>query len=136
MDNQNALSENHVAPELLNGALQWIAVLFEGAGVAVMVLGLLLAVVHTGRQLAQGQTLGETYHPFRTTLARSILLGLEFLVAADIIGTVAVEPMPQYPQPDTRTGRPNRQQPTNRIVRYGPCPTRVHTPPSGGQRIG
>ncbi|MFW5832871.1 MAG: DUF1622 domain-containing protein, partial [Pseudomonadota bacterium] len=27
-----------------------------------------------------------------TTLAHSILLGLEFLVAADIIGTVAVEP--------------------------------------------
>ena len=33
-----------------------------------------------------------TYEPFRTTLARSILLGLEFLVAADIIGTVAVDP--------------------------------------------
>ena len=29
---------------------------------------------------------------FRSNLGRSILLGLEFLVAADIINTVAVEP--------------------------------------------
>ena len=29
---------------------------------------------------------------FRSSLGRSILLGLEFLVAADIINTVAVEP--------------------------------------------
>ncbi|HWT29829.1 MAG TPA: DUF1622 domain-containing protein, partial [Propylenella sp.] len=37
-------------------------------------------------------TWDEAYHAFRTSLARGILLGLEFLVAADIIGTVAVEP--------------------------------------------
>jgi uncharacterized membrane protein len=35
---------------------------------------------------------GEAYHLFRSRLGRSILLGLELLVAADIIGTVAVEP--------------------------------------------
>lgn len=32
---------------------------------------------------------------FRSNLGRSILLGLEFLVAADIINTVAVEPSVQ-----------------------------------------
>jgi Protein of unknown function (DUF1622) len=32
------------------------------------------------------------YRPVRTVFGRSILLGLEFLVAADIIRTIAVEP--------------------------------------------
>lgn len=34
----------------------------------------------------------ETYEAFRRQLGRSILLGLEFLVAADIIATVAIKP--------------------------------------------
>lgn len=34
----------------------------------------------------------EVYRPFRQQLGRSILLGLELLVAADIIRTVAVRP--------------------------------------------
>ena len=34
----------------------------------------------------------EVYHKFRKNLGRVILLGLEFLVAADIINSVAVEP--------------------------------------------
>ncbi len=32
------------------------------------------------------------YHRFRSSLGRAILLGLEFLVAADIITTVAIDP--------------------------------------------
>lgn len=74
-----------------DSALQWIAVCFEAAGVAVIVLGLLLALIRAGLQLLRGVALDATYHPFRTMLARSILLGLEFLVAGDIIGTVAVD---------------------------------------------
>ena len=34
----------------------------------------------------------EAYRQYRANLGRGILLGLEFLVAADIIGTVAVTP--------------------------------------------
>jgi hypothetical protein len=34
----------------------------------------------------------ELYDDYRANLGRAILLGLEFLVAADIIGTVAVDP--------------------------------------------
>ena len=37
----------------------------------------------------------DTYRFFRETLGRTILLGLEFLVAADIIRTVAVTPNAQ-----------------------------------------
>ena len=35
---------------------------------------------------------GDVYRVFREQLGRSILLGLEFLVAADIIRTVAITP--------------------------------------------
>jgi uncharacterized membrane protein len=35
---------------------------------------------------------GVAYHDLRADLGRAILLGLEFLVIADIVGTVAVEP--------------------------------------------
>jgi uncharacterized membrane protein len=73
-------------------ALHGIATVFEAGGVAVMLAGLLLALVQAARKIARGVPPAETYHPFRVTLAKSILLGLEFLVAADIIGTVAVEP--------------------------------------------
>jgi len=75
----------------LEPALHWIARAAEAAGVLVIVLG---AAVATGSFLlsaARGDLDG-SYHRFRSTLARGILLGLEFLVAADIIGTVAIEP--------------------------------------------
>ena len=95
MDTPNIAVESFAKPELFESALHGIAIFFEAAGVAVMVLGLLLAAVQGLRRTVQGARLSETYHPFRTTLARSILLGLEFLVAADIIGTVAVKPTVQ-----------------------------------------
>ena len=42
--------------------------------------------------LRRPQAFGQAYHQYRTRLGRGILLGLEFLVAADIIGTVSVDP--------------------------------------------
>jgi uncharacterized membrane protein len=62
----------------------------EGAGVAAMVLGALLAAVLLA--VRRGLALGEAYRRFRLNLGRAILLGLEFLVAADIIRTVSEEP--------------------------------------------
>ncbi|MCW2868348.1 MAG: hypothetical protein JWR20_2536 [Marmoricola sp.] len=62
----------------------------DTAGIGVMVLGVLTA---TGRALANARRrLPDTYRRFRQQLGRSILLGLELLVAADIIRTVAVTP--------------------------------------------
>jgi uncharacterized membrane protein len=61
----------------------------DAVGVAVIVLG---ALVATGR-LARGRHgEGDRYRAYRKDLGRGILLGLEFLVAADIIRTVAVSP--------------------------------------------
>ena len=61
----------------------------EGAGVAVIVIGALVATVLAVRSLVRREP---TYDRFREQLGRSILIGLEFLVAGDICQTVAVKP--------------------------------------------
>ncbi|QSQ22690.1 DUF1622 domain-containing protein [Pyxidicoccus parkwayensis] len=63
----------------------------EGAGVGSMMLGALWAVALLLWKRG-GLTHSETYRRFRLNLGRAILLGLEFLVAADIIRTVSREP--------------------------------------------
>ena len=68
-----------------------ISVVFEVAGVTFVVLGLLAASVRAAARLLR-HDLGEAYQCFRQTFGRSILLGLEVLVAADLIRTIAVEP--------------------------------------------
>jgi uncharacterized membrane protein len=50
------------------------------------------ALVRAGLALLGGQGAEQSYRIVRTVFGRSILLGLEFLVAADIIRTVAVQP--------------------------------------------
>ena len=67
-----------------------VALVVDGAGVLIIVLGLLFA---TGRFLLRGRRDADgAYRLFRQDLGRAILLGLEFLVAGDIIRTVAVAP--------------------------------------------
>jgi uncharacterized membrane protein len=62
----------------------------DAIGVAVIAGGALLAVFMTIGRIRQED--GGAYEFFRRRLGRAILLGLEFLVAADIIRTVAVTP--------------------------------------------
>jgi uncharacterized membrane protein len=64
----------------------------ESIGIVTLVLGLAAALVQAGLVLSRGQGGEEAYRIVRTVFGRSILLGLEFLVAADIIRTVAVQP--------------------------------------------
>ena len=75
-----------------------VAKWFELSGIAVIIVGTLFAM---GKFLANAAGLRRTEEiagqrdlvsAFRKTLGRSILTGLELLVAADIIRTVAVEP--------------------------------------------
>ena len=62
----------------------------DGAGVAAIVLG---ALVASGMALARLlRREHSVYRPYRQSLGRAILLGLELLVAADIIRTVAIAP--------------------------------------------
>jgi uncharacterized membrane protein len=62
----------------------------DAGGVAIVVVGVLVATIRALRMLLQRQA--GAYESYRRLLGRSILLGLEFLVAADIIRTVAVTP--------------------------------------------
>jgi len=64
----------------------------EAIGIAVLIIGALLATASFALQLLRGGSFSGAYHELRANLGRAILLGLEFLVIADIIGTVAVEP--------------------------------------------
>lgn len=75
------------------GFQDWIELagrVIDGAGVAVVVLGAVAATVFAISRAVRRQ--GPVYRPYRRFLGRSILLGLELLVAADIIRTVAVTP--------------------------------------------
>ena len=69
-----------------------VARAIEIAGIAVLVTGGGLATLAFLRRLTRGRAFVDAYHAYRADLGRAILLGLEFLVAADIIGTVAIEP--------------------------------------------
>lgn len=67
------------------------------AGVAVMVVGAVISIPLALRgfqpkRLPAGSKPLSAYRSYRQLLGRSILLGLELLVAADIIRTVAVTP--------------------------------------------
>jgi uncharacterized membrane protein len=62
----------------------------DAIGVAVIAGGGLLALALTVGRMRRED--GGAYDFFRRRLGRAILLGLEFLVAADIIRTVAVTP--------------------------------------------
>lgn len=64
----------------------------EILGVATILVGLTTALIAGGLNLARNGTPDAAYRVVRTVFARTILLGLEFLVAADIIRTVAVQP--------------------------------------------
>ena len=64
----------------------------EIIGIVTLVLGLAAALVRAGLALTGGHGGEVAFRVVRTVFGRSILLGLEFLVAADIIRTVAVQP--------------------------------------------
>jgi uncharacterized membrane protein len=67
---------------------------FEIVGVAVLVVGFIAGFVRALLARLNGTTDG-VYVMIRSYFGRSILLGLEVLVAADLIRTVAVEPTMQ-----------------------------------------
>ena len=70
-----------------------ISVAIDLAGVAIIALGAALGIVLFVRDfLIRQDRIKPSYDRLRTFLGRSLLLGLEFLVAGDIIKTVAVEP--------------------------------------------
>lgn len=64
----------------------------EFIGVLVLIAGAVASSVAFISRLLRRMPFRASYQELRADLGRAILLGLEFLVIADIIGTVAVEP--------------------------------------------
>jgi uncharacterized membrane protein len=78
--------------EMIDAALHGISTAIEVAGVGLIVVGALIATLLYLRGGFGAQGWDKAYERYRANLGRGILLGLELLVAADIIGTVAVTP--------------------------------------------
>lgn len=76
------LSETFVPPVVEAIELIGVAIIAVGAFVT-----LALFLFHLARREETERAIGE----FRSSLGRTILVGLEFLVAADIINTVVIE---------------------------------------------
>jgi uncharacterized membrane protein len=74
----------------VNSVVEIIGTVVEIAGVGIIVAG---ALVSSGVALVRAfRRRGNVYVRYRSGLGRSILLGLELLVAADIVRTVAITP--------------------------------------------
>jgi uncharacterized membrane protein len=73
-------------------AMDTVAKAFEALGAAVLVLGLLLSLAMSGRVWRHTRQRHVAYQTLRETFGGVLLLGLEILVAADLVRTVAVEP--------------------------------------------
>lgn len=76
----------------IESAFNGIAVGLEAIGAGSMVVGFLLAVILAIRAFQRHEGGEQAFHTLRTTLGSGILLGLEILVAADLIRTITSAP--------------------------------------------
>jgi uncharacterized membrane protein len=77
---------------VLNAAAHWIATGFEIAGVSTILLVAIAASARFAHALLTQPDWTAILPLYRANLGRGVLLGLELLVAADIVGTVAIAP--------------------------------------------
>lgn len=68
-----------------------VIVIAELIGVGIIAVGGLFSLGLFAWRVARGEKALEAFHRMRSGFGRAILLGLEFLVAADIINTIIVE---------------------------------------------
>ena len=77
-----------------NPVLDWIeraAVFIEVLAVAIIVSAILIALLRYLVDLVLNRERDQLYHKLKISLGKALLLGLEVLVAADVIHTVALE---------------------------------------------
>ena len=75
---------------VFNDVIEKIGTTIDAAGVVVIVTGAAIALVITAIRLSRRES--DLYRRFRQQLGQTILLGLELLVAGDIVRTVAASP--------------------------------------------
>jgi uncharacterized membrane protein len=73
-------------------AVEVVGLAVDAVGVAVIVLAIGIASVAFARGLSRDVPFDASYRGLRQSIGRGILLGLELLVAGDIIRTVAIAP--------------------------------------------
>ncbi|MFA5109910.1 MAG: DUF1622 domain-containing protein [Desulfobaccales bacterium] len=73
-------------------AIKWIAVGIESIAIGIIVVGALATTVIFALRAVKEGAFDESYRRFRSDFGKAILLGLEFLIASDIVGTVAIGP--------------------------------------------
>jgi uncharacterized membrane protein len=72
--------------------IKWVALGIESIAIGIIVAGAITTtVIFVVRVIKEG-ALEDCYRRFRSDFGKAILLGLEFLIASDIVGTVAVGP--------------------------------------------
>jgi uncharacterized membrane protein len=71
--------------------IEWVAHGLEALGIAVVSVGA-LGIINFGRRLIGGDAFEAGSAVLRERLGRTTLLGLEFLIAADIVATVGGVP--------------------------------------------
>jgi uncharacterized membrane protein len=72
--------------------IELIGTAFELAGVAVLVIGSIIAFVRSIASFIRFRDGPVAYRHLRLYMGRSIIVGLELLIAADIIRSVAIDP--------------------------------------------
>lgn len=80
---------------MTDGFREWVhiaVVAMEIVAVAIIVAGLASGLLRFAIEAAGQSTRAEAYHRFKVWMGRTLLLGLEILVAADVVNTVALEP--------------------------------------------
>ena len=75
---------------VFNDVIEKTGMAIDAAGVAVIVAGAATAFVFSAVRLSRHES--DVYRRFRQRLSQAILLGLELLVAGDIVRTVATSP--------------------------------------------
>ncbi len=76
----------------LSIAIEWITLAVEITGIGIIVVGAFASLLRFLLAIMKNRPKEPIVAAFRTDLGRAILLGLEFLVAADIVHTVAIDP--------------------------------------------
>ena len=77
--------------EFLRPMAEWCAAIIEAIGIGIIALIALYALFDAAILLLRKEETERIFMELRQQLGRGILIGLEFLIAADIIHTVAVE---------------------------------------------
>jgi uncharacterized membrane protein len=78
---------------VIREVIEWAALAIEVLGAVIIVAGVIRVAVTRGtvRYLFQVEKPG-AFESYKHQLGRSLLLGLEFLVAGDVVRTVALDP--------------------------------------------